>query len=97
MNYGSFINILDTQIPIAIKTAESFSQGKSIFSYDKTNKVAEAYFSFAKELLNNERNKTKNARSFVKRNLRNNYSLIYLSFVFFLNKWRIIVIFYVLL
>ena len=61
MNYGSFINIFDTQIPIAIKTAESSSQGKSIFSYDKTNKVAEAYFSFAKELLNNERNKTKNA------------------------------------
>ena len=60
-SYGNFIKIFDTQIPIAIKTAESSSQGKSIFSYDKTNKVAEAYSSFAKELLNNERIKTKNA------------------------------------
>jgi len=35
---------------MAIKTAESTSQGKSIFSYDKNSKVAEAYSSFASSM-----------------------------------------------
>lgn len=48
-NYGSILKLYDTQIPIAIKTAESTQQGESIFSYDKNGTVAEAYSSFAKE------------------------------------------------
>lgn len=59
-NYGSIVKIFDTQIPMAIKTAESTSQGKSIFSYDKNSKVAEAYSSFAREI-ENGRTKEKNA------------------------------------
>lgn len=59
-NYGNLINIYKTQIPIAIKTAESTLNGSSIFSYDKTNKVAEAYFDFSKEVLNNGKERTKN-------------------------------------
>jgi chromosome partitioning protein len=59
-NYGSIVKIFDTQIPIAVKTAESTSQGKSIFSYDKNSTVAEAYSSFAKEI-ENGRTKEKNA------------------------------------
>ena len=59
-NYGSIVKIFDTQIPIAVKTAESTSQGKSIFSYDKNSKVAEAYSSFAREI-ENVRTKEKNA------------------------------------
>ena len=62
-NYGNLVKIFNTQIPIAIKAAESASQGKSIFSYDKNSKVAEAYSSFAKELIKDERNKTKDASS----------------------------------
>ncbi len=50
-NYGSIVKIYDTQIPLAIKTAESTSKGKSIFDYDKTGKVAQAYSEFAKEVL----------------------------------------------
>ena len=34
-NYGSIVKLYDTQIPVAIKTAESTSKGKSIFAYDK--------------------------------------------------------------
>lgn len=60
-NYGSMLKIFDTQIPLAVKTAESTSQGKSIFTYDKNSKVAEAYSSFAKEVLDNDKERTKNA------------------------------------
>ena len=63
-NYGNIVKLYDTQIPFAIKTAESTSKGKSIFAYDKTSKVAEAYSSFAKEVLReDERERRKNALS----------------------------------
>lgn len=50
-NYGSAVRIYDTQIPRAIKVAESTAHGKSIFTYDKSSKVAEAYSSLANEVL----------------------------------------------
>lgn len=65
-NYGEIIEIFDSQIPVAIKTAESTSKGKSIFAYDKNSKVAQAYLSFAKEVLEEdvkERRKDAPARS----------------------------------
>lgn len=61
-NYGNIVKMFDTQIPVAIKTAESTSTGKSIFAYDKLSKVAEAYTLFAKEVLKeNEQERRKNA------------------------------------
>ena len=60
-NYGNIVKIYNTQIPMAVKTAESTSQGKSIFSYDKNSKVALAYSSFAEEVIENARSKEKNA------------------------------------
>ena len=61
-NYGNIVKLYDTQITCAIKTAESTSKGKSIFAYDKTSKVAEAYTAFAKEVLSeDERERRKNA------------------------------------
>lgn len=61
-NYGNIVKIYDNQIPVAIKTAESTSKGKSIFAYDKNSKVAEAYSFFAKEVLKeDERERRKNA------------------------------------
>ena len=57
-DYGDIVKLYDTQIPCAIKTAESTSKGKSIFAYDKNSKVALAYTNFAKEVLaDNERRK----------------------------------------
>lgn len=50
-NYGSIVNIYNTEIPLAIKTAESTSSGKSIFEYDKNSSVAKAYNEFAEEVL----------------------------------------------
>lgn len=63
LNYGSVINIFNTQIPLAIKTAESTSQGKSIFSYDKNSKVSYAYNSLAREVLEGAKERTKDASS----------------------------------
>ncbi len=48
INFGNIVKLYDTQIPFAVKTAESSSKGKSIFAYDKNSKVAEAYSQFAK-------------------------------------------------
>lgn len=55
------MKIYDTQIPSAIKTAESTSRGKSIFSYDKSSSVAIAYSEFAKEVLKDDKERRKNA------------------------------------
>ena len=60
-NYGSLLKLFDTQIPLAIKTAESTSRGKSIFTYDKNSNVAEAYSSFAKEVVDIGKERNKNA------------------------------------
>ena len=63
-NYGNIVRLYETHIPCAIKTAESTSKGKSIFAYDKSSKVAQAYTSFAKEVLqDDEREKRRNALS----------------------------------
>ena len=50
-SYGTVFKMYDTQIPRAIKVAESTSYGKSIFTYDKNSKVASAYQDFAKEVV----------------------------------------------
>ena len=61
--YGNIVKLYETQIPCAIKTAESTSKGKSIFAYDKNSKVAQAYTNFAKEVLSdNERGKNEIAK-----------------------------------
>lgn len=58
--YGRAVKLYDTQIPLAVKTAESTSRGKSIFKYDKNSKVATAYEDFAKEVLEDDRQRQKN-------------------------------------
>lgn len=63
LNYGAVIDIYDTQIPIAIKTAESTSRGISILEYDKNSKVSKAYSEFAKEVIENGRERIKNEAS----------------------------------
>lgn len=51
--YGLIFKVYDTRIPRAIKAAESSAEGKSIFSYDKSSKVATAYLNLAKEVISN--------------------------------------------
>lgn len=54
-DYGKYLKIFDTQIPMGIKAAETAISGKSIFAYDKNSKVAKAYADFTKEMLKLER------------------------------------------
>ena len=49
--YGSKIKVFDQTIPRSVRAAETSAAGKSIFAYDPKGKVAEAYQSFAKEVL----------------------------------------------
>lgn len=65
-NYGQHVKIYNTEIPKAINTAKSSSTGKSIFEFDKNSPVADSYKNLAKEVLNNERTKTRNETSKVR-------------------------------
>jgi len=59
--YGSRIKVFETHIPMAIKCAEISVVGKSIYSYDGSSKVAKAYESFTKEVIElGERQRIKN-------------------------------------
>ena len=59
--YGSRIKVFDTHIPMAIKCAEISVVGKSIYSYDGSSKVAKAYESFTREVIElGERQRIKN-------------------------------------
>ena len=62
-SYGKVFKLYDTQIPRAVKAAESSRMGESIISYDKNSNVAKSYIELAKEVLSDERisNKTKDS------------------------------------
>ena len=53
-SYGSQIHIFDTRVPLSVKAAEASSVGSSIFRYCPRNKVALAYQSLTKEVLDHE-------------------------------------------
>ncbi len=48
--YGQRIKVFDAQIPHSIRTVEATVEGKSIFAYEKSDKVAAAYEQFGKEV-----------------------------------------------
>lgn len=54
-NYGSVLRIYQSQIPLAVKVAEVSAAGKSIYAYDPSSKVAGAYETFTKEVLDGEK------------------------------------------
>ncbi len=59
--YGRNIKIFDTQIPFSIRAVEATAEGKSIFAYDKSGKVAAAYEQFGKEVADiGEKQRNKN-------------------------------------
>ena len=49
-NYGTYLKIFNATIPMGITAAETPMIGESIFSYDETGSVAQAYMTFAKEV-----------------------------------------------
>ena len=48
--YGQNIKVFDVQIPHSIRAVEATAEGKSIFAYDKSGKVAAAYEQLGKEV-----------------------------------------------
>ena len=48
--YGQRIKVFDTEIPHSIRAVEATAEGKSIFAYDKSGKVAAAYEQLGKEV-----------------------------------------------
>lgn len=50
-SYGSHIRVFKSEIPVGVRLAETSSEGKSIFAYDKNSKVAAAYADLAREVL----------------------------------------------
>ncbi|MCL1806231.1 MAG: AAA family ATPase [Oscillospiraceae bacterium] len=49
--YGSDIHIFRERIPRSVRAAETSAEGKSIFAYDPTGKVAAAYATLTEEVL----------------------------------------------
>lgn len=58
--YSSKIKLFQTEIPVAVSTAESPSQGESIFEYDAKSLVCKAYEKLAKEVSHGEKERTRN-------------------------------------
>ncbi len=51
--YGDKLKVFKTDIPRSVRAEEISAEGKSIFEHDPKGKVAEAYHSLTKEVLNN--------------------------------------------
>ena len=51
-NFGDKMRVFKTEIPLAIKAAETSVEGKSIYAYDAHGKAAAAYEALTKEVLN---------------------------------------------
>ena len=58
-NFSKHVTIYKTEIPLSIKAAETSAVGKSIYSYDKNGKAAEAYKEFTKEVLDGGKERDK--------------------------------------
>ena len=52
--YGQSIHVFETRIPISVRASECPAAGVSIYKYDPKGKVAEAYWNFVEEVLDNE-------------------------------------------
>ncbi len=57
--YGAKLRVFETTIPNSVRAAESVSYGRSIFAHDPKGKVAEAYRSLTKEVLQLETQRQK--------------------------------------
>jgi len=54
-NYGKYIRIFETKIPISIRVTEMQARAKSVFDNEPASKISESYSNFAAELINGGR------------------------------------------
>ena len=57
--YGGKIKVYETDIPRSVRAAEISAEGKSIFAHDPKGKVAEAYKTLTKEVIQNAEKRRK--------------------------------------
>ncbi len=58
-DYGDKLRVFKTEIPLAIKAAETSAEGKSIYEYDRNGKAAAAYEALTKEVLSGGKQREK--------------------------------------
>ncbi len=63
-NYGDKLKIFKTEIPLAIKAAETSAEGKSIYLHDKNGKAALAYESLTKEVMKHGKQRSEHEAGF---------------------------------
>ena len=63
-NYGDKLKIFKTEIPLAIKAAETSAEGKSIYLHDKNGKAALAYEALTKEVMNHGKQRSEHEAGF---------------------------------
>lgn len=66
MNYGKHVTIFKTEIPLSIKAAETSAVGKSIYTYDKNGKAADAYKDLTKEVLDDGKQRNKHRSELIR-------------------------------
>ncbi|MDR1183606.1 MAG: AAA family ATPase [Coriobacteriales bacterium] len=64
--YAGRVPIFKTEIPLAVSAAETPMLGKSLFEYDPKSKVAGAYESFAQEVMEDGKAKSKAKAAYVR-------------------------------
>jgi chromosome partitioning protein len=58
-DYGDKLRVFKTEIPLAIKAAETSAEGKSIYAHDSRGKAAAAYEALTKEVLGGDKQREK--------------------------------------
>ena len=58
-NYGDKLRVFKTEIPLAIKAAETSAEGKSIYIHDAHSKAAAAYEALTKEVMSGGKQREK--------------------------------------
>ena len=58
-SYGDKLRIFKTEIPLAIKAAETSAEGKSIYTHDAHGKAAAAYEALTKEVMSGGKQREK--------------------------------------
>lgn len=59
LNFSKNITVFKTEIPLSTRTAETSAVGKSVYTYDKRGKAAEAYRNLTKEVLDGGKQRNK--------------------------------------
>ena len=58
-DYGDKLRVFKTEIPLAIKAAETSAEGKSIYAYDARGKAAAAYEDLTREVISGGKQRAK--------------------------------------